>query len=72
MISYKDKSTWLAVVWDTIQQLEVVENEYCIKQNASGAARWDDVCTAMAWIAEDLGLDASQSFDIEEQEELGL
>jgi ribosomal protein S24E len=46
MISYKDKSTWLAVVWDTIHQLEVVENEYCIKQNASGAARWDDVCTA--------------------------
>jgi hypothetical protein len=61
MISYKDKSTWLAVVWDTIHQLEVVED-----------ARWDEVCTAMAWIAEELGLDASQSFDIEEQEELGL
>jgi hypothetical protein len=61
MISYKDKSTWLAVVWDTIHRLEVVED-----------ARWDEVCTAMAWIAEDLGLDASQSFDIEEQEELGL
>jgi hypothetical protein len=39
------KSTWLATVWDTIHQLEVVED-----------ARWDDVCTAMAWIAEDLGL----------------
>jgi hypothetical protein len=37
MISYKDKSTWLAVVWDTIHQLEVVED-----------ARWDTY--AQLWL----------------------
>ena len=38
------KRSWLAVVWEALEEHDYPEEQ------------WDDICTAMAWIREELGL----------------
>jgi hypothetical protein len=44
----------LRAVWEVLQ----MAREDCISEDGNGPndAQWEEVCTAMAWIAEDLGV----------------
>lgn len=53
-----DKASWLAVIWDALEGYreeaipEGVEPEY--------DEEWDNICTAMAWVAEELELEIEE------------
>lgn len=53
-VTYADKESWLDTIWSALdsyrEKLEAGEEE-------TGGPSWDDVCTAMAWIGEELGMD---------------
>jgi hypothetical protein len=49
-----DRASWLETVWDALHGFR----EDCIPEGDSDFDRqWDDICTAMAWLAEELGAD---------------
>ena len=49
-----DKAVWLSTIWTALEEWQ---DEYA-GRSAVGTdtyeQRWDDICTAMAWIAEGL------------------
>lgn len=49
-----DLESWLETIWNGLQS----HRETCIPEGVDPAydAEWDDICTAMAWIREELGL----------------
>jgi hypothetical protein len=49
-----DPSSWLETVWEA---LEHVRDEHLLQGDEVADAQWDDLCTAMAWIAEQLGVE---------------
>lgn len=51
-----NKESWLLTIW---KNLPVPEDE----------ARWDDICTAMAWIAEEIGVDQDILFELSNLDE---
>jgi len=44
------KTSWLDTVWDALQGFR----EDCISTDDE---QWDEICTAMAWITEELGFE---------------
>ncbi len=56
-LTANNKAAWLATVWEALHDWEA-DHEY---RNAAGGEtferRYDDICTAMAWIAEELGVE---------------
>lgn len=52
-VTHNDPATWLAAIWDVLH----MAREDCISEGtASHDRQWDEVCTAMAWVQESLGL----------------
>jgi hypothetical protein len=46
-----DKSTWIATIWPALWAYR----EDCIPEgDESYDAQWDEICTAMAWITEEI------------------
>ena len=45
----QDPSSWIETVWDALHRF----HQGCISPDDE---QWDDICTAMAWITEDIGL----------------
>jgi len=49
-LTANNKASWIFNIWTALEELQdikvIVDN--CDQQ------RWDDICTAMAWIAEEL------------------
>jgi hypothetical protein len=45
-----NKTSWLETVWDALQGFR----EDCISTDDE---QWDEICTAMAWITEELGFE---------------
>lgn len=52
-LTYFDKETWLSVVWAALHS----HRENCIPEGTPEYdEEWDEICTAMAWVREELGL----------------
>jgi hypothetical protein len=51
-LTHGNRASWLKVLWDAL-------HDPCDPDDA----RWDDVCTAMAWVTEELGLDPLEVCD---------
>lgn len=52
-----DPASWLQTVWDTLhsaRQLMIPEGD------EDNDRQWNDLCTAMAWITEELGVDPEE------------
>ncbi len=52
--------SWLSTIWDALGGYR----ENCIPESEGDPiydALWDDICTAMAWISEELGIDSAES-----------
>lgn len=50
-LSTNDPASWLAIVWDGLAS----HRETCIPEGApEHDAEWDDICSAMAWITEEI------------------
>lgn len=48
-----DKQSWIDTIWDALQ----AHRETNIPEGVTEYdEQWDEICTAMAWIAEELGL----------------
>ncbi len=49
-----DPETWLEVIWNALES----HRETCIPEGLDKAydEQWSDICTAMAWVREALGL----------------
>lgn len=45
-----DKNSWLETIWDALHGYR----EDCIPGDEAYDHIWDDICTAMAWISEEL------------------
>ena len=44
-----DPQSWIDTIWDALHAYR----ETCIPENDD---QWDDICTAMAWLTEEIGL----------------
>lgn len=58
-----DPKSWLNTVWDALLVWQDVHRDSGKTEewdDASYARQWDDICTAMAWISEELGVDPSE------------
>jgi hypothetical protein len=53
-LNANDKATWIKTIWDALDD----HRETCDLLNAP--IDWDDICTAMAWIAEDMEVDSDE------------
>lgn len=47
-----NQESHLATIWEALVALE----DWLVAADCLQASEWDDICTAMAWIREDLGL----------------
>ena len=53
-VTHSDVQSWLDVVWDALHS----HRETCIPEgDPAYDAEWDEICTAMAWITEGLGVE---------------
>lgn len=52
-LTYSDRESWLETIWDALQEFRDVNIP---EGNPTHDEQWDDICTAMAWIAEELGV----------------
>ena len=51
-----DKASWLEVVWEALHDWEAEHEDRVAVGTETFEERWDDICTAMAWIHEELGV----------------
>ena len=53
-VVYNDTQSWLGAIWHVLH----MAREDCISEDKNGPndRAWEEVCTAMAWVAEDLGV----------------
>lgn len=64
-LTRNDKGQWLETIWDALGS----HRENCIPEGEpSYDAQWDDICTAMAWLTESLGLELDDHGDYIEME----
>lgn len=61
-----DKVSWLDTLW---QALEAYREDCIPERDESYDSQWNDICTAMAWIREELGLPDEVSQESEGQQE---
>jgi len=53
-----ESSTCLNVIWNALHRIPLAADPDKDYRNLEITdAQWDDICTAMAWITEDLGVD---------------
>jgi hypothetical protein len=56
-LTANNKAAWLSTIWKALDEWQDAHEG----RNAAGGetfeARYDDICTAMAWIAEELGVE---------------
>lgn len=45
-----DKESWFETIWDALHSYR----EDCIPKDEEYDPIWDDICTAMAWITEEI------------------
>ena len=51
-LTHGDRMSWFDTVWDAL----AAYRETCIPEgDADYDAEWDEICTAMAWISEEIG-----------------
>jgi hypothetical protein len=50
MLTHGNKASWIATVWNTLEMWHGDELD------PEDREQWDDICTAMAWIAEELNV----------------
>ena len=55
-----NKTSWLDTVWDALQGFR----EDCISTDDE---QWDEICTAMRWIEEELNIDYDEDGDAYER-----
>lgn len=48
-----DRASWLETVWNALHRFQ----EDCLPTDEAYDHIWDDICTAMAWIAEELNVE---------------
>jgi hypothetical protein len=54
LLTHGDRVAWLDVIWEGLWGFR----EDCIPEgDPLHDEQWDNICTAMAWIAEELGVD---------------
>lgn len=52
-LTHANQQSWIDTLWDALH----VYRENCIPEGPrSFDAEWDELCTAMAWLTEELGL----------------
>lgn len=51
-----DKASWLEVVWEALHDWEAEHEGRAAVGTETFEERWDNICTAMAWIHEELGV----------------
>lgn len=55
-LTRSDRAAWLETIWDALHcHRENVLDEY--RDSTEADAEWDDICTAMAWITEEMGME---------------
>lgn len=52
-----DKASWLEVVWEALHDWEAEYEGRAAVGTETYEERWDNICTAMAWIAEELEIE---------------
>jgi hypothetical protein len=50
ILTRADKASWLETIWDALHGYR----ENCIPESEEYDHIWDDICTAMAWITEEI------------------
>ena len=56
-----DRQTWMETIWDAL----FAYRDNCIPENdAAYDAEWSDICTAMAWLEEELELSENQEITL--------
>lgn len=53
MLTSNDKMSWVDTIWNALESYRVNIPEGIPEYDRE----WDDICTAMAWIGEELGLE---------------
>ncbi len=48
-LKFNDPCSWIATIWDALDKLPLDVNPFDNKE-------WDEVCTAMGWISDELGV----------------
>ena len=51
-----ESSTCLNVIWNALHRIPLASDPDRDYRNEITDEQWDDICTAMAWITEDLGV----------------
>lgn len=52
-VIHGDPATWLSVIWAALHGYR----EDCISEGVdNNDEQWDEICTAMAWVHEELGV----------------
>jgi hypothetical protein len=55
-----NKYSWMMTLWTALHEVEPQSDGTRANGDIISFDEWDDICTAMAWIAEELGLDPSE------------
>ena len=55
-MNMNDKASWLSVVWEALHDWEAEYEGRSAVGTETFDERWDNICTAMAWIHEELGV----------------
>jgi len=55
-LTANNKASWLSTVWASLEEWQDVYEGGRVDHEE----RWDDICTAMAWIAEELGVEQEE------------
>jgi hypothetical protein len=60
ILTRNDKGQWLETIWDGLH----MARENCIPEGYYDYDKqWDDICTAMAWLTESMGLELNNHGD---------
>ena len=54
-LTHGDRASWLEEIWKALEDWRDAHPE----SDAQWDERWDEICTAMAWIGEDLDVTGS-------------
>lgn len=55
MLKYNNMNSWVDTIWDALQVCHGDD------LNPEDREQWDEICTAMAWIAEELGVEVEEN-----------
>jgi len=52
-----DRAAWLSTIWTALEEWQEEYEGRAAVGTDTYEQRWDDICTAMAWIHEDLNIE---------------